>query len=154
MPEYEWAASTVGPSIKASVRRANSQSSSSVRRGFCTEATFSPRACRYGITSDQYDPGVLALLAGGSKGCLTCGNTSLQLSPVMRCQTIFVSKVCPRRVHGDGHQRAAIGATITIVLVAELLDELAHAIPDLHDAACRGHPEVFDVADRHDTQAI
>ncbi len=27
-------------------------------------------------------------------------------------------------------------------------------IPDLRGAACRGHPELFDVADRHDTQAI
>ena len=40
------------------------------------------------------------------------------------------------------------------VIVAELLDELAHEIPDLHGAACRGHPELFDVADRHDHQAI
>jgi len=40
------------------------------------------------------------------------------------------------------------------VIVAELLDELAHDIPDLRGAACRGHAEVFDVADRHDTQAI
>jgi hypothetical protein len=40
------------------------------------------------------------------------------------------------------------------VSVAELLDELAHGIPDLHGAACRGHPEVFDVADRRDRQAI
>ena len=27
-------------------------------------------------------------------------------------------------------------------------------IPDLRGAACRGHPELFDVAVRHDTQAI
>jgi hypothetical protein len=40
------------------------------------------------------------------------------------------------------------------VIVAELLDTLAHDIPDLPGAACRGHPEVFDVADRHDRQAI
>jgi len=40
------------------------------------------------------------------------------------------------------------------VIVAELLDTLAHDIPDLHGAACRGHPQLFDVADRHDTQAI
>src|SRR4029453_18522422 len=60
MPEYECATRTVGPSIKASVRRANSQSSSSVRNGFCTEATFSPRACRYGITSDQQEPSAYA----------------------------------------------------------------------------------------------
>jgi hypothetical protein len=37
-------------------------------------------------------------------------------------------------------------------VIAELLDELAHDIPDLHGAACRGHPELFDVADRHDRQ--
>src|SRR3954466_13494800 len=60
MPEYEWAARTVAPSIKANVRRANSQSSSSVRSGFCTDATFSPRACRYGITSDQHEPSAYA----------------------------------------------------------------------------------------------
>jgi len=36
------------------------------------------------------------------------------------------------------------------VMVAELLDTLAHDIPDLHGAACRGHPQLFDVADRHD----
>src|SRR3954447_19227377 len=60
MPEYEWAARTVAPSIKANVRRANSQSSSSVRSGFCTEATFSPRACRYGITSAQHEPSAYA----------------------------------------------------------------------------------------------
>ena len=40
------------------------------------------------------------------------------------------------------------------MIVAELLDELAHDIPDLHDALCRGHAEVFDVADRRDRQAI
>jgi WhiB family transcriptional regulator, redox-sensing transcriptional regulator len=48
---------------------------------------------------------------------------------------------------------AASGATMIPVIVAELLDELAHGIPDLHGAACRGHAELFDVADRHDTQA-
>ena len=36
------------------------------------------------------------------------------------------------------------------VIVAEVLDELAHDIPDLHGAACRGHAALFDVADRHD----
>jgi Transcription factor WhiB len=40
------------------------------------------------------------------------------------------------------------------VIVAELLDTLAHGIPDLHGAACRGHPQLFDVADRHDTPTI
>lgn len=38
-------------------------------------------------------------------------------------------------------------------VVSELLDTLAHGIPDLHGAACRGHPELFD-ADRHGHQAI
>ena len=38
-------------------------------------------------------------------------------------------------------------------VIAELLDELARTIPNLHGAACRGHPELFD-ADRHDHQAI
>jgi len=43
-----------------------------------------------------------------------------------------------------------------IPVIAELLDELgrSNSLPDLHGAACRGHPEVFDVADRHDRQAI
>ena len=36
------------------------------------------------------------------------------------------------------------------VIVAELLDTLAHDIPDLHGAAYRGHAALFDVADRHD----
>ena len=40
------------------------------------------------------------------------------------------------------------------VIVAEVLDELARDIPDLHGAACRGHAELFDIADRHDTQGI
>jgi hypothetical protein len=34
-------------------------------------------------------------------------------------------------------------------VIAELLDTLTHGIPDLRGAACRGHPELFDV-DRHD----
>ena len=33
------------------------------------------------------------------------------------------------------------------VIVAELLDELAHGIPDLHDAACRGRAGEFDIDD-------
>jgi hypothetical protein len=48
----------------------------------------------------------------------------------------------------------AANATITGVLVAELLDELAHAIPNLHDAACRATPELFDVTNGHDRQGI
>ncbi len=39
-------------------------------------------------------------------------------------------------------------------MIAELLDELATGISDLHGAACRGHATLFDVADRHDRQAI
>jgi hypothetical protein len=41
-----------------------------------------------------------------------------------------------------------------IPVIAELLDELASRIPDLHDAACRGHAALFDVADPHDHQGI
>jgi Transcription factor WhiB len=41
-----------------------------------------------------------------------------------------------------------------IPVIAELLDTLAHDIPNLPGAACRGHAELFDVADRHDTQGI
>jgi hypothetical protein len=40
------------------------------------------------------------------------------------------------------------------VPVADLLDTLGRSIPNLPGAACRGHPELFDVADRHDHQAI
>ena len=36
------------------------------------------------------------------------------------------------------------------VIVAEVLDELAHDIPHLPGASCRGRAELFDVADRHD----
>ncbi len=36
------------------------------------------------------------------------------------------------------------------VIVAEVLDELAHDIPNLPGAACRGHAELFDVAGRDD----
>src|SRR6476646_8994956 len=72
IPEYECATSTVGPSIKAIVRLVNSQSSSSVRSGFCTDATFSPRACRYGITSDQHEPSAYAPCT--STTLRACGN--------------------------------------------------------------------------------
>jgi hypothetical protein len=41
-----------------------------------------------------------------------------------------------------------------IPVIAELRDTLAHDIPDLRNAACRGRPQLFDVADRHDTQAV
>jgi Transcription factor WhiB len=40
------------------------------------------------------------------------------------------------------------------VPVADLLDTLGRSIPNLPGAACRGHPELFNVADRHDHQAI
>jgi hypothetical protein len=40
------------------------------------------------------------------------------------------------------------------VLVAELLEAIARAIPDLHGAACRVHLELFDVDDRRDRAAI
>ena len=50
---------------------------------------------------------------------------------------------CPRR-------NAASGATMIPVIVAEVLDELAHDIPHLPGASCRGRAELFDVADRHD----
>jgi hypothetical protein len=39
------------------------------------------------------------------------------------------------------------------VSLAELLDDLARAIPDLAGAACRGHADLFDVA-RTDRAAI
>jgi hypothetical protein len=46
------------------------------------------------------------------------------------------------------------GATIEHV-IAELLDELASRIPDLHDAACRGRAGEFDIEDgRRDRQAV
>ena len=46
-------------------------------------------------------------------------------------------------------------ATMIPVIVAELFDELAHGIiPRLPGAACRGHPELFDVAGQHDRDAI
>jgi hypothetical protein len=37
-----------------------------------------------------------------------------------------------------------------IAVIAELLDTLAHDIPNLPGASCRGHAELFDVAGRHD----
>jgi len=50
----------------------------------------------------------------------------------------------------EGWLRKLCVATIGDVIVAELLDTLAHDIPDLHGAAYRGHAALFDVADRHD----
>ena len=43
-----------------------------------------------------------------------------------------------------------------IPVIAKLLDELGRSssLPDLRGAACRGDPQLFDVADRHDTQAL
>jgi Transcription factor WhiB len=43
-----------------------------------------------------------------------------------------------------------IGCNHDHVLVAEQLDELAHRVPNLPGAACKGRPSTFDVADRHD----
>ena len=60
----------------------------------------------------------------------------------------------PRRAPISAALIAVSGATMIPVIVAELLDELAHSLPDLPGAACRGHPELFDVADRHDHQAV
>ncbi|OCB14151.1 hypothetical protein A5717_11615 [Mycolicibacterium porcinum] len=39
-------------------------------------------------------------------------------------------------------------------LIAELLADLARAVPDLPGAACRGHQDVMDVADGRDRSAI
>ena len=35
-------------------------------------------------------------------------------------------------------------------VIAELLDELAHAVLDLRAVACRSEPQLFDATDRHD----
>src|ERR1700732_1556434 len=56
MPEKEWPTRTVGPSCRASTRSAEATASRSVVKGFCTEVTFSPAACKRGITSDQLEP--------------------------------------------------------------------------------------------------
>src|ERR1700720_128385 len=56
MPEKECPASTVGPSCPASTRSAEATASGSVVKGFCTDVTFSPDACKCGITSDQLEP--------------------------------------------------------------------------------------------------
>src|SRR6201987_3797632 len=56
MPEKEWPASTVGPSCRASTRSAEATACGSVVNGFCTDVTFSPDACKRGITSDQLEP--------------------------------------------------------------------------------------------------
>src|ERR1700720_4838411 len=58
MPEKEWPARTVRPSCRASTRSAEATASGSVVKGFCTEVTLSPAACKRGITSDQDDPSV------------------------------------------------------------------------------------------------
>src|SRR6516162_7951148 len=56
IPENECPARTVGPSCRASTRRAEATASGSVVREFCTDVTLSPAACNRGITSDQHDP--------------------------------------------------------------------------------------------------
>src|ERR1700747_1946509 len=56
MPEKEWPTRTVGPSCRASTRSAEATASGSVVKGFCTDVTFSPDACKRGITSDQLEP--------------------------------------------------------------------------------------------------
>jgi hypothetical protein len=61
--------------------------------------------------------------------------------------SVTVLKLCSRRAH-DG------GATM-ITVIAELLDELASRIPDLHDAACRGRAGEFDIENgRRDKRAV
>src|SRR4029077_13982133 len=56
MPEKEWPTRTVGPFCRASTRSAEATASGSVVKGFCTDVTFSPAACKRGITSDQEEP--------------------------------------------------------------------------------------------------
>src|SRR5271163_2411210 len=56
IPEKECPTSTVGPSCRASTRCAEATASGSVVRGFWTEVTLRPAACRRGMTSDQLDP--------------------------------------------------------------------------------------------------
>src|SRR5271170_648509 len=56
MPENECPASTVGPSCRARTCCAEATASGSVVKGFCTEVTLRPTACKRGITSDQDDP--------------------------------------------------------------------------------------------------
>src|SRR5580658_1822580 len=56
IPEKECPANTVGPSCRASTRRAEATASGSVVRGFCTDVTLSPAVCNRAITSDQDDP--------------------------------------------------------------------------------------------------
>jgi hypothetical protein len=71
-----------------------------------------------------------------------------------RCTPLIsVPQPLPAAQNMTARRLARIGATMIHVIV-ELLDELAHGIPDLHGAACRGHAQLFDVADRHDHQAV
>src|SRR6202045_2884713 len=56
MPEKEWPTRTVGPCCRATTLSAEATASGSVVKGFCTEVTFSPAACKRGITSDQEEP--------------------------------------------------------------------------------------------------
>src|SRR6202023_2404320 len=56
IPEKECPTRTVGPSCRASARSAEATASGSVVKGFCTDVTFTPAACKSGITSDQEEP--------------------------------------------------------------------------------------------------
>src|SRR5271163_3964803 len=56
IPEKECPTNTDGPSCRASTRCAEATASGSVVRGFWTEVTFRPAACKRAITSDQHDP--------------------------------------------------------------------------------------------------
>src|SRR6202040_4310828 len=58
MPEKEWPAITVRPSCRASTRSAQATASGSGVKGFCTEVSLSPAACKRGITSARDDPSV------------------------------------------------------------------------------------------------
>jgi len=67
-----------------------------------------------------------------------------------------MSSTGPRRrtsdlFEGEHHRNLPSGVTM-IGVIAELLDQLAHA-PSLPGAACRGRPELFDV-ERDDRDAI
>jgi hypothetical protein len=56
IPEKECPANTVGPSCRARTNWAEATASGSVVKGFCTEVTLRPAACKRGITLDQLDP--------------------------------------------------------------------------------------------------
>ena len=60
VPPQECATSTVGPSCNANARRVAATESCSEVSGFCTAVTFSPAACRYGMTPAQLEPSAQA----------------------------------------------------------------------------------------------